>query len=109
MDIALIVAQIDAEITKLEKARSLLADSAQPARRGPGRPKKSPVSSAPGRRVLSAEAKAKIASAQRKRWAKVRRAAREVPSKTTRKLPGLPKTGDVTLKRGSIRRAKAGE
>jgi hypothetical protein len=62
-----IIQAIDAEIARLEKARTLLAGgtSAVTARK-PGRPKAS------GRRTMSAEGRARVAAAQRKRWAKSR-------------------------------------
>ena len=58
MDLDGIVQEIDAEISRLEKARALLTDHADPA--PPER----------GRRAMSAEGRAAIAAAQRKRWAK---------------------------------------
>jgi hypothetical protein len=68
MSIESIVAQIDAEIAQLTQVRNLLttkgAVSAKPAKSAPaklGRPKK--------RRVLSADARKRIADAQRRRWA----------------------------------------
>jgi hypothetical protein len=68
MSIETIIAQIDAEIAQLTDARNLLttkgAVSAKPAKTGSkklGRPRK--------RRVLSPEARKRIADAQRKRWA----------------------------------------
>ena len=67
--------QIDAEIGRLQQAKQLL--SGQTAKRGPGRPAKSTTSgAAPAtgtrkRRVLSQEARKRIAAAQKKRWAKV--------------------------------------
>jgi len=68
MSIESILAQIDAEIAQLTQARNLLstksAVSAKPVKAAPakvGRPKK--------RRVLSADARKRIADAQRRRWA----------------------------------------
>jgi hypothetical protein len=68
------------QISKLQEARALLAGAA--SKSGLGRPKKSasvvaPVKAKSARRVLSAEAKEKMAAAQKKRWAKVRRAAKK--------------------------------
>lgn len=71
MDTASIIAAIDEEIARLEKVKSLLSD---------GRPIGSATSFAFGanhprrKRVLSKEARAKIAAAQKKRWAKQRAA-----------------------------------
>ena len=68
MSIETIIAQIDAEIAQLTQARNLLATkgavSAKPTKSATtklGRPKK--------RRVLSADARKRIADAQRRRWA----------------------------------------
>jgi hypothetical protein len=69
MSIETILAEIDAEIERLNQVRSLLAGSralSTPGVRGktskgPGKPKK--------KRVLSADARKRIADAQRKRWA----------------------------------------
>lgn len=66
-----IIAAIDAEIAKLQQARSLLSGYSDPTpsvKKGPGRPKKA-ISTKPVKRVLSPEAKARIAAGQKKRWA----------------------------------------
>ena len=73
METSQILAAIDAEIQRLQDARSLLSGDTV-ARRGPGRPKGSPT--LPKRRQLSPEARAKIAAAQRARWAKAKKAAK---------------------------------
>ncbi len=73
MAIDSILAQIDAEIATLTRARSLLASAGKAApkvtkrktRKAPAKPK----GRARKRRVLSAEARKRIADAQRKRWA----------------------------------------
>jgi hypothetical protein len=61
MDSAKMLAEVRAEIERLQKVAALLEgrDGASASRRG--------------RRKLSAEARAKIAEAQRKRWAKAKR------------------------------------
>jgi hypothetical protein len=66
-----LVAAIDEEISRLEKVRALLASTG-----GSGisasfgnRPRK--------KRVLSADARARIAAAQRRRWAKQKAAQKE--------------------------------
>jgi len=51
-----IMQTIDAEISRLEKVRSLLAGHTAPLKRGK-------------RSTMSAEGRARIAAAQRKRWA----------------------------------------
>ncbi len=70
---------IDAEISKLQRARAILSSYSDPAivKRGPGRPKKvaSPVKTA-AKRTMSVEGKARIAAAQKKRWAAAKKAAK---------------------------------
>jgi hypothetical protein len=73
MEINTILAAIEAEIQRLQQARTLLAGDTG-AKRGPGRPKGS--AAGPKKRRLSPEARAKIAAAQRARWAKAKRAAK---------------------------------
>jgi hypothetical protein len=82
LNTASILAQIDAEILKLQEAKALLNGAV--SKKGPGRPKKSvavavaaPAKAKTAKRVLSPEAKARIAAAQQARWAKVRRAAKK--------------------------------
>ncbi len=83
MNIEAIIEQIDAEISKLQQAKVLLnGATATSSKRGPGRPKVASVTSSsvaptPAKRVMSAEGKAKIAQAQKARWAKSRRAAKK--------------------------------
>lgn len=66
-----ILAAIDAEITKLQQVRSLIADTQAIANHSVGRPKgsKSAAKKSAKKRVLSPEARARIAAAQKKRWA----------------------------------------
>jgi len=70
-----ILAAIDAEIARLQEARNALAGMSGGKRRG--RPSASALASKTIRkkRVLSAEAREKIAAAQRKRWAKQKKSA----------------------------------
>jgi hypothetical protein len=63
METSKIVAELDAEIARLQGVRALLV--------GDGR-----KASARKKRVLSAEARAKISAAQKKRWAKQKKAAK---------------------------------
>ena len=63
MDLDAIVQGFDAEINRLEKARALLTGHTAPLKRG------MPPSK---RRTMSAEGRARITAAQRKRWAKVK-------------------------------------
>jgi hypothetical protein len=75
MDTTKILAEIDAELQRLQHARTVLNGTV--VKRGPGRPKGSvngASSASPNRRRLSAEARAKIAAAQKARWAKAKKA-----------------------------------
>jgi AT hook motif len=77
MDTTAVIAMINAEIAKLEKVRTLLAEAGAGAKRGRGRPRKTealaPSEKLRKRPPLSAAARAKIAEAQRVRWAKQRK------------------------------------
>ncbi len=71
MAIENILAQIDAEIAKLQQARALLAMLGTAATKTGRTAKKAPAKAkARKKRVLSAEARKKIADAQYRRWAK---------------------------------------
>jgi hypothetical protein len=73
MEMSTILAAIDAEIQRLQHARTVL--SGDPVgKRGPGGPKGS--STAPIRRQISPEGRAKIAAAQRARWAKAKKTSK---------------------------------
>lgn len=67
MSVTDLIASIDSEIVRLQQARTLLAGSDGQTPRT-GRKGK--------RRTMSAEARARIAAAQRKRWAAQKRAAK---------------------------------
>ncbi len=71
MAIESILAQIDEEIAKLTQIRSLLATTGEVAKkvRGPKAKKTAAKVKGKKRRVLSPEARKRIADAQRKRWA----------------------------------------
>ena len=80
MDIATIIEHLDAEISRLQQAKAVLAGT--DVRKGPGRPKAGdavpkPVAVKLTKRVMSEEGKKKIALAQKARWAKVRKAAKK--------------------------------
>lgn len=89
-----IVIAIDGEIARLLKVKALLTDADLPVKRGPGRPAgtsgqkivdslKAEVAAKPAkRRILSAEARARIAAAQKARWAKSKRAAKKAGRKS---------------------------
>jgi hypothetical protein len=71
MAIDSVLAQIDAEIARLTQVRSLLATAGISAVAvQTSKTKKTPAKVKPGKkRVLSADARKRIADAQRKRWA----------------------------------------
>ena len=86
-----LLSALDTEIVRLQHARTLIAGSAEPKRRG--RPPASPKA-VPKKRTMSAEGRKRIADAQRKRWAaqkkqktvKVTRvAAKEAPKRRVAK------------------------
>ncbi len=64
-----ILAQIDAEISRLTQVRALLAKIGKPATKVTGSKAKKAPAKARKRRILSPEARKRIADAQRKRWA----------------------------------------
>jgi hypothetical protein len=69
MAIDTILAQIDEEIARLTQVRSLLAGPGSSASSLSGRKAKKAPAKAKKSRVLSPEARKRIADAQRKRWA----------------------------------------
>jgi hypothetical protein len=80
MDTSVILVALDEEIARLQKVRALLApatnaprNTAAAAPKGPGRPKKVAEVSEPKKRQMTAEGRAKIAAAQKERWARLRR------------------------------------
>ncbi len=76
MSVESIVAEIDAEIARLEQVKQLLSGTTEP-KRGPGRPRGSDGSiqfpAKPKRPAMSAAARARISAAQKARWAKAKR------------------------------------
>jgi hypothetical protein len=79
-----IVAALDLEIARLQQARAVLGSSTEVIRRKPGRHAGrttaltvQPNAISPKRRTLSAAARKKIATAQKKRWAKAKRDAQQ--------------------------------
>ena len=70
-----ILSAIDAEIARLQSARSLLVGTASGKRRG--RPRTSESAAAPKKRTMSAAGRKRIAEAQRKRWAKQKATAKK--------------------------------
>jgi hypothetical protein len=84
MDTASILQEIDSEISRLEQAKAILSGTA--VKKFPGRPKQTQsliktVAAEPTKRVMSAEGKARIAAAQKLRWAKSKRADRKAAKK----------------------------
>ena len=81
MEVSRIIAEIDAQIVKLQQARALLGGTTATTKRtGPGRPKGSkntaavaPAATAPRKRKLSPEGRKRIADAMKKRWAERRK------------------------------------
>lgn len=76
MEVTRIIAEIDAQIQKLQQARALLADVPKPVRAGRGRPKVSStgtVASGKRKRKLTPEGRKRIADAMKKRWAERRK------------------------------------
>ncbi len=78
MEVSRILAEIDAQIAKLQQARELLSGSSAPARGKRGRPKGSTKEAAAASatkpaakrtRKLSPEGRKRIADAMKKRWA----------------------------------------
>lgn len=75
MDTKTLVIQIDLEIARLQQARNLLAGSNTSAKSRRGRPSTKPASSTPvKKRIMTPEGKARIAAAQKKRWAAQKKA-----------------------------------
>ena len=78
MAIENILAQIDSEIARLTQARALLASlGSAPTTSGRKATKTSAKAKTRKKRVLSADARKRIADAQRKRWAAVRAKAKQ--------------------------------
>jgi hypothetical protein len=82
LEVTRILAEIDAQIAKLQQARALLAGtSSAPAsvvKKSVGRPRKTVaafVKKTSAKRALSPEARKRIADAQKRRWAERRKAS----------------------------------
>ena len=75
MEVTRIIAEIDAQISKLQQARQLLSGSETGARRGPGRPKgsKNTEPSPKRKRKLTPQGRKRIADAMTRRWAERRK------------------------------------
>jgi hypothetical protein len=82
MDLSNILTEIDKQIAQLHQAKALLTDSSAPRKVGLPAKAGTVTIAVPGRKPLSAEAKARIAAAQKMRWAKVKKAAPVAAKKT---------------------------
>jgi hypothetical protein len=98
-----IVLAIDAEIAQLQKVKVLLTGTDLTTKRKPGRPaapnkatsfNPAEFAKTAKRRTMSAEGRAKIAAAQKARWAKSKRVAK----KAARKAASIPAKKAVTAK-----------
>lgn len=81
MEVGQIVAELDAEIARLNEVRNLLAGHNTTAARGGGgggvpSPFRQKVGRKKRRHTMSAEGRARIAAAQKARWAKQKKAAK---------------------------------
>ena len=109
MALSAILSVIDAHISQLQQARQLLSGSevatgsaALPAKQR-GRPpaiRKEEAKPA-GKRTMSEEARARIAAAQKKRWAKSRKAAKAAPPIVAEKKAAAP-AKKVALKKAAM-------
>ena len=88
MDIQSVVAQLRKEVSSIEAAISALVRLGQTKSQRARPPKSTQTASAPRKRHMSAVVRAKIAAAQRARWAKQRAGA--APKKAA---PAAKKTG----------------
>ena len=103
-----IIKAIDAQIAKLQQVRELIAGSATPvvavaARRGrpkgsTNKPAAAPVPVKASKRVMSAEGKARIAAAQKLRWAKQKNSAAPSKSATKKSSPATAKKAAAKTK-----------
>jgi hypothetical protein len=77
VEVSRIIAEIDAQISKLQQARQLLSGTIMTGSKGPGRPKgsKNAKAAAPSKRRLSPEGRKRIAEAMKRRWAERRKLA----------------------------------
>jgi hypothetical protein len=78
VEVSRIIAEIDAQISKLQQARTLLAGTTAPTpgtgRRGrPKGSKNASTATAPHKRKLSREGRKRISDAMKKRWAERRK------------------------------------
>lgn len=108
---------LDSEIDRLQQARTLLADApdvlpeAVAARRGPGRPKgavQAPVKApAAKKRTMSPEGRARIAAAQKARWAKLHKPAKKAAASSKTATKQVAKSAKKATKKATGRKAVA--
>ena len=116
MNIEDILSEIDAEISRLQQAKALLGEgssSGPVAKRKPGRP---PLSASQHsvakpktkRRMMSAEGRAKIAAAQKARWAKSKKASStSVKKKVGRPAKAASKKASGAAKKAAVKSESA--
>jgi hypothetical protein len=75
VEVTKIIAEIDAQIQKLQQARELLSGFAAAGSKGPGRPKGSKNPATAKKRKLSPEGRRRIQEAMKRRWAERRKTA----------------------------------
>ncbi len=75
MDLHAILTQIDNEISRLQQAKALLTGSSNGKIKLPATRAAKTTATKPVKRQLSADAIARIRAAQKRRWAKVKKAA----------------------------------
>lgn len=103
-----IVVEIEAEIARLQLVKALLADDNSDGNRKLGRPAAASLSGGPAkRRTLSAEARERIAAAQRARWAKSKRSAQKA-ARTTAASAARKATVVAPARRAKKRTLRAG-
>ena len=71
-----IIAQIDTEIARLQEVKSILSGSPSPRKSAGLRGQSAPKPVIAKKRTMSPEGRAKIAAAQKARWAKTKKAAK---------------------------------
>jgi hypothetical protein len=70
-----ILSEIDREIAQLQEVRSILAGGTTISKKNRGSKATAAPSAAPRKRTLSPEARARIAAAQKRRWAAEKKSA----------------------------------
>jgi hypothetical protein len=78
MDTKQIIAELDTEIARLQEVKSILSrtTATTPTNRRPNKAKTAPTRITAKKRTMSPEGRAKIAAAQKARWARAKKAAK---------------------------------